>query len=179
MAGVVEVILGVGTSLLAAEIVAKAPAVTSWLIRHAVRRLPDHDQDRFSEEWLAHAADLPGSISKIRHGLACYLKASRAIKRARSSSDALRRRTALLASGYIWVRTVRIWLPFMVTILLRGDFNRARAYRVSINILVKTLVFEVVYRKASSQQALAAVQAAFEKLKTILLTSDAEPTNTE
>lgn len=45
------------------------------LIRWASKQFPPESQARMEEEWLAHCSDLPGSLSKLWHGIGCVLAA--------------------------------------------------------------------------------------------------------
>lgn len=44
--------------------------LSTRLIRWAAHRLPEN-QERYEEEWLAHANDLPGNIAKLWHAVGC------------------------------------------------------------------------------------------------------------
>jgi hypothetical protein len=168
MASLTEVALGVAASLIAAEIVARAPDITRWLIGHAVRKLHPKDRERFSEEWLAHAEELLGSIGKIRHGLACYLRAASSIKRVRTSSVLSLRIAAAYVTGFYWMRFAPVYIPPLIKMYLTGKSNNARAWRLSHRIMLTTLVTELVYRKSTQAQTRAAIKARFEELKAIL-----------
>src|SRR5689334_826306 len=67
--------------IFATELEASAPRIAAWLINRAASRLPSDLRDRYLEEWLAHAAELSGALSKIIHGLGC-LRTARAVGRA-------------------------------------------------------------------------------------------------
>ena len=55
----------------------RAPAIARRLIEIAVLKLPEEDRARWLEEWLADLDDLPGSFSKLSHGLGCLKAANR------------------------------------------------------------------------------------------------------
>jgi hypothetical protein len=64
---------GVIVHLLAHDISDRLPAVSRKLISLAARRMPTADRDRFETEWLAHLWECEGHISKLRHGIECFL----------------------------------------------------------------------------------------------------------
>ncbi|MES5484385.1 hypothetical protein QMZ05_16650 [Bradyrhizobium sp. INPA03-11B] len=142
MAIVTEIIIGVGVSLLAQEVIANAPRITRWLVMRAVRGLPEKDRDRFSEEWLSHAEELPGSLAKLHHGLACYVHGVRRIVRYRNAPD-LRHlnRTALAVIRLkAWAGLLRVDLKFIVVMGVRGQFRRIKLSMQINRLLVSTLM---------------------------------------
>jgi hypothetical protein len=60
--------LAVGTlsRLLAEDVKAWIPRINGSLIAHAVKRLPEGQRERFSEEWSSHVLDTPGELCKLR-----------------------------------------------------------------------------------------------------------------
>jgi hypothetical protein len=54
--------------------------LASWLITRSVQRLPPELRDRYREEWLAHAEEIPGKITKLVHALGVYTRASARIR---------------------------------------------------------------------------------------------------
>lgn len=74
MGVVITIVLGVVVGLITAEIIANGQRIAKWLIAGAVPRIPEHDRERFREEWLAHLDELPGFIGKLRHALGCNWK---------------------------------------------------------------------------------------------------------
>jgi AcrR family transcriptional regulator len=66
-------------SLLAAELRDHLPSIAKRLIRRATDRLPEPQRARYREKWLAHLDDLPGGLSKLRHGLGCYFAARKVV----------------------------------------------------------------------------------------------------
>lgn len=59
--------------LIATDIYHNAPRVAQWLIRRAVRFLPEAARPRFQEEWLAHMDECVGAFSKLTHALGCVV----------------------------------------------------------------------------------------------------------
>jgi hypothetical protein len=47
------------------EFKAWTPRIIESLIRHAVRKLPDDQRERFGEEWRSHINETPGEIGKF------------------------------------------------------------------------------------------------------------------
>jgi|SRR5271156_3208240 len=78
----IAILLGTIGSFIAAEIYVTAPKLALRLIDKAVLRLPEHERDRYREEWCAHLNDCPGSLGKLRHAPACYLVAASGVTRA-------------------------------------------------------------------------------------------------
>jgi hypothetical protein len=76
---------GVVIHLCASELWCHCPGIAKWLIARAVEQLPAEDRARYAEEWLAHANECTGNLSKIRHALECFIsaRAIRAIGRSR------------------------------------------------------------------------------------------------
>jgi hypothetical protein len=70
-----DFLIGIGGSLIAAEVCANADRLAAFLIRIAVRRMPEGERERRLEEWLAHLDDTPGVIRKLLHGLGCWFGA--------------------------------------------------------------------------------------------------------
>src|ERR1700738_4965695 len=51
------------------------PRYAKRLLDHAVKVLPEIDQERYGEEWLAHLHECIGVIGKFRHAVECLLVA--------------------------------------------------------------------------------------------------------
>jgi hypothetical protein len=176
MASLTELLLGVAVSLAAAEIVAYAPYITRWLINRAVLKLPEKDKERFSEEWLAHAECLPGSISKLRHGAGCYFKAARRISRFRKAPDgALSRRVlGALVNVYIWARFANLHIPALFNMARSGRWNNIRAYIASFRIIAKTFILEVIYLGHGGAQVQSALRARLKEIEEIISPKEAK-----
>ena len=65
MATLIAFLLAISIGLLTAEILAYAPRIAKWLINRAVLDLAETDRERYLEEWLAHANELPGSLQRF------------------------------------------------------------------------------------------------------------------
>ncbi len=70
------IVVGTVGSLIVAEMRANSRSVAEWLIKLAVKRLPRPEQARFREEWLAHLAYCPGSLTKLWHSVGCFVGAA-------------------------------------------------------------------------------------------------------
>lgn len=117
---------GIISNIIASELYDRAPSFARYLVNRSVLGLPDNERDRYKEEWLAHLDELPGSLSKLRHGLSCYFRAARGIARAMAerskSGDDLDRSEAIakwILLIYCRFRFGYVWLPF----LARGRFS--------------------------------------------------------
>jgi hypothetical protein len=62
---VVSVVTAVLSRILAEEMGAWSPSIIRSLIEFAVGRLPEHQRERFEEEWQSHVNDVPGQVGKI------------------------------------------------------------------------------------------------------------------
>lgn len=70
-----SIIAAVVLKLVSSEIEAWLPNLTRFLIDQATKRLPEHEQERRLEEWLADNDDFPGKLAKLFRALG-YLWAS-------------------------------------------------------------------------------------------------------
>jgi hypothetical protein len=70
-----DFLIGIGGSLIAAEVCANADRVAAFFIRRAIQRVPETERERRLEEWLAHLDDTPGAVRKLFHGLGCWFGA--------------------------------------------------------------------------------------------------------
>ncbi len=61
---IMELVIGVVGSLIAAEAYVWAPALSAWMIRMAAARLPRMN-DRMQEQWEADLQEIPGHLAKI------------------------------------------------------------------------------------------------------------------
>lgn len=77
MALIYAVLGALALQLLGSELYDRAPRLSRALIRCAVKRLPNGVRHRYEEEWLAHQAECPGNLSKLVHGVGCFLCAPR------------------------------------------------------------------------------------------------------
>jgi len=71
MESLISFLLGLGGSVASAEFEAWAPVISRRLIEWAVLRLPEDEQARRLEEWLAHLNDVPGNFGKLFHSIGC------------------------------------------------------------------------------------------------------------
>jgi hypothetical protein len=69
----VGLILGIVGKIVNNEIEAWAPLISKRIIEKAVRCLPQYEQERFREEWLAHLDECPSSVSRLWHAIGCIL----------------------------------------------------------------------------------------------------------
>jgi hypothetical protein len=76
MEHLIEILVGVATGLVAAEIYAHAEPAARWLVRMAAARLPNDERERRQEEWLADLDNMPGAIEKLGWGAGCHWAAT-------------------------------------------------------------------------------------------------------
>jgi hypothetical protein len=53
------------------EFKAWTPWLISYIIRRAVRQLPEDMRTRYEEEWRSHTDEIPGEVGKLIHALNC------------------------------------------------------------------------------------------------------------
>jgi two-component sensor histidine kinase len=73
----IDILIGVISGIVAAELIAHAEPVARWIIGKAVEHLPPGNRDRFREEWLAHLDETPGALRKLWHSMGCCLGAAK------------------------------------------------------------------------------------------------------
>jgi two-component sensor histidine kinase len=73
----IDILIGVISGIVTAELIAHAEPIARWIISKAVERLPPDNRDRFREEWLAHLDETPGTLRKLWHATGCYLGAAK------------------------------------------------------------------------------------------------------
>ncbi len=100
MDSLIALAFGIVTSVLGAiivrEFIDNAPRISRWLIGHAARRLPEKIQDRYREEWKAHADELPSLLGKVFHGVGCWLRAHKVARESRKPAEVDATQTAIL-----------------------------------------------------------------------------------
>lgn len=116
----ISIVIGVVCSVIAAEVYAYAPLIAEYLLRRAATKIPEDQRDRYLAEWRAHAADLPGSLAKLYHGLGCLFGARAVARELRKSTFDEKHRWLfeLVAKYTLRIVTFRAALPY----LLRGQF---------------------------------------------------------
>ena len=67
----IALVMATLSKILADEVKEWMAWLPKQLIRWAAKRYPVDLQERLEEEWLAHANDLPGNLTKLGHGLGC------------------------------------------------------------------------------------------------------------
>ncbi len=73
----IDILVGVVSGIVTAELIAYAEPIARWIIGKAVERLPLDNRDRFREEWLAHLDETPGALRKLWHATGCCLGAAK------------------------------------------------------------------------------------------------------
>jgi hypothetical protein len=76
MGYLIDILIGVAGSLVAAELWARADLMAQWLVRGAVRRLPRNKRERRLEEWLADLHDVPSAFGKLSWAIGCHWAAT-------------------------------------------------------------------------------------------------------
>jgi hypothetical protein len=123
MDALIALFLGVLGSLLAEEILANAPRLGRWLIKHAVRQLPASKRDHFNEEWLSHFDECPGAIGKLRHASGCYFRAARELADGKKLTPT---QEQALVKFVTKVTARAMFLPHALPLIIRGKFNSVR-----------------------------------------------------
>jgi two-component sensor histidine kinase len=73
----IDILIGVISGIVAAELIAHAEPIARWIFGKAVVHLPPDSRDRFREEWLAHLDETPGTLRKLWHSIGCCLGAAK------------------------------------------------------------------------------------------------------
>jgi hypothetical protein len=167
MASLIDIVVALAITLIGAELIAYAPSVAKWLVGRAVRRLRPEDQERFAEEWLAHAEELPGAVGKLLHGASCYVRAARRISQERYKPQMTRLRLAV-AHAVLWAYLGRTILGGVVGLAWTGDLMKVRFFLTANRLVIKTLVLERVVRGKSAEEVGVSMQATFAKIRSIL-----------
>jgi hypothetical protein len=63
-------------NIVANELYDRSHTFSCWLIKRAVSRLPEHQRERYREEWIAHIGELSGQLGKILHAAGCCFAAA-------------------------------------------------------------------------------------------------------
>jgi hypothetical protein len=99
---------------LAEDFRAWAPTIVLNLIQFAVQRLPEQQRERFQEEWLSHAVDVPGEIGKLAVALGFVVAAIKITCIQRAAKFSFKR----LGSQTIGFLTLLIMVPAAMPIVL-------------------------------------------------------------
>jgi hypothetical protein len=127
MGYIVDFLVGVGGSVFAHEVCASAQPVAQLLIRLTVRCLPQDEQERCGEEWLADLNDMPGVFAKSCWvGGCCWAVAV-------SNGRAWRhRQLAKRRSDQEWMREIAELIAQFNELETRIDESKHRAERVKV-----------------------------------------------
>jgi hypothetical protein len=114
IAGFVLAVVGIVAAALSRQLADEFKAWMPWiigrLVRRAVRKLPDEQQNRYAEEWFAHINEIPGEIGKLIAALG-VLSASRSM----STGVTLTKRAA---TALLTVAAIAIDLPVFVIVAM-------------------------------------------------------------
>jgi hypothetical protein len=171
MASLATVVSAIIVGIITAEVIAHAPSLARWLIRRSVLKLPEVDRERHLEEWLAHAEELPGNLTKIFHGMDCYCRVARRIAQQRNEPNVelvAQRIVCSIARAYLWARVVPRIIPTMAVFALKGQKNNIRFFMVANRMLIETMIYQVVKRKAKSAEVTKALAFRSEQIRAIL-----------
>lgn len=121
------------------------PKVVTWLIEHAVQRLPENKRERFREEWAAHLGDTPGEVGKWVVAAGCLLAARRMTPR----------QSILVIQAKSFLQTLR--QSFSDYINRYNEKMRARAVQMSIesNLLREELLIRLDEGKRLNRESIA------------------------
>ncbi len=86
---VVGVLTAALSKILVGEIGAWCPRIVRNLIKLAVARLPENQQDRFDEEWQSHVNEVPGTVGKLLAAAGFLLAAHNLAKTNRVKAEKL------------------------------------------------------------------------------------------
>jgi lipopolysaccharide/colanic/teichoic acid biosynthesis glycosyltransferase len=123
------VLLSIVLSVIAAELVSLFPALGDWIVRLSARRLPPSVRDRYTEEWKAHLAALPGGLSKLVCALGTIWAVHRALDILADEQAPLReplfqavtkRVVDLLVAGLVLTLTAPLQLVILASLWIEG-----------------------------------------------------------
>lgn len=69
------VVVSAAGQIVADEAKASMPHLAQWVLRGAIRALPQRLRERYAEEWAADLGDIPGPISKVTWALGFFVAA--------------------------------------------------------------------------------------------------------
>ena len=98
-----KLIIGILTSLVAAEVYHSLPAIARWIIKKSAARLPQHLSERYHEEWLAHVNECNGNIRKILVACGCLRASSTFLAEWRTGLDGFQAHLVIFGIRYIWL----------------------------------------------------------------------------
>lgn len=172
MANVTALVFAIAVGLATAEILAYAPRISRWLVNRAVRKLPEADRDRYREEWLAHADELPGHLTKLLHALDCELRGAIRIAKLRAgpsaSESAVRRIIRELTRAYLFVLLTPRFVPTHVRFAIRRQFWKCKLAWAVEKSVVNNFVHHSVTLGEKPEQIETAIHAHAEKVGRIL-----------
>jgi hypothetical protein len=169
LANVSAILFTILVGLVTAEILAYAPHIARWLIKRAVRKLADTDRERYLEEWLSHAEQLPGHLTKLLHALDCELRGARRIAvLSNDPSTAGRKIVLTFARAYYFARLAPKFLPSLVRFAYLRQFWKCRLTWAIEKSLVNAVVYHIFTEKLRAEQLDTALDAHSKKLHVIL-----------
>jgi hypothetical protein len=147
LAGIVFIAGGVLVNALFNELLEWQPRFRIWLLRVAVRRLPESDRARYLEEWAAHLDECPGTFSKLfmvlgfmwaARGIALDLKQGRAVTTKGKTTNVPSPRPSLPASNALEYLSLRVAHVFLL-----AEFYTKVFYQRKLSRLVTEIIFVV------------------------------------
>jgi hypothetical protein len=176
MAILISICLSIFIGIITAEIIAYAPSIARWLIKRAVLKLPEPERDRYLEEWLSHAQELPGNLTKVLHALSCACVGARRIAKLKSGQPSIDERlsqglTKTLLRAFTWTALCPTTFPALFRFAVTGQTGKFRFLWITQRLLVNTMLHQVVTLKANPVQTQAAVKAQVERVQAILKAS--------
>jgi hypothetical protein len=153
-----ELLVGAAGSLIAAEVWVHADPASRWLIKRAVRRLPEDQQERRLEEWLAGLDEFPGAIRKLLHAFGCWTGAP-AVGQAASLARAVQARAVPAVRSRareIWsdkriVRSLE-YVLFALALALAGyQMASTSSDQRAIELKIRELQIDLLKREIAAQ----------------------------
>lgn len=180
MAILISIGLSVVVGVITAEIIAYAPCIARWLIKRAVLKLPEPERSRYLEEWLSHADELPGNLTKTLHALSCACVGARRIARLKSEKLSIDERLTqeLIKSvgrAFAWGKLCPTTFPVLFRFAVTGQTKKFRFLWITQRLLVNTMLHQVVTLKATPVQTQEAVKAQVERIKAIIQNAAGDP----
>ena len=120
-----SIVTGVVGSILAVECILLAEPLSNFLVRRAVRVLPETEREHYESEWLQVVSDIRSPVGKLTHAISLCIRA-RSIALALGApahdvhSEALVRAFDMLSASLLIFLLLPLWIGIAVSIKLES-----------------------------------------------------------
>jgi hypothetical protein len=173
MATIVTFLITILVGLVTAEILAYASHIAKWFVARSVLELAEADRERYLEEWLAHVEELPGSLTKILHGLDCWLRVARRVARLKNQKPTVLQLAILdakcaLIRGGLWLWFAPRAFKMASKFLVERQTWKTTLMLKATGVLIETFVHHRVRLGEDNAQVMATIDTQKDKIATIL-----------